>query len=437
MGSLYGTLRIEYRKCPPGCIACEEACAREKGKNEQDTTRIRTVHIPQVNFHYATTCVQCSQPSCRQICPVGAISKSQTDGVVRINEDECIGCGLCTLACPYGGIHYKPEMGKSFKCDMCDGEPKCVEACPHQVLSHIDNRPIESYLREADLLTPGATLCMGCPAELSLRLTLRVLGKDTILYTAPSCLATTLMGLDTMAGVRLACLTSLFTNTASVLTGVKRYYQHIGREVKVVAFVGDGATADIGFQPLSGAAERRENIIYICYDNEGYMNTGVQRSSTTPPGAWTTTSPVGKISRGKQHPRKNMPLIMIAHGVSYVATASIAYLEDYVQKLTKAMKVKDGLAYIHLYSPCPTGWRSSPEGAVSLCRLAVETNYFPLWEAEYGEIRLTHEITNPKPISEFTELIGKFSHLGEEELAQFQKLVDSEFMLIKNLVISS
>jgi pyruvate/2-oxoacid:ferredoxin oxidoreductase beta subunit len=201
-----------------------------------------------------------------------------------------------------------------------------------------------------------------------------------------------------------------------------------------VAFVGDGATADIGFQPLSGAAERRENIIYICYDNEGYMNTGIQRSSTTPPGAWTTTSPVGEFSRGKEYPRKNMPLIMVAHGVSYVATASIAYLEDYVQKLTKAMKVKDGLAYIHLYSPCPTGWRSSPENALSLARLAVETNYFTLWEAEYGEIRLTQEISHPKPVSEFTKLIGKFSHFGEEELAQFQKLVDSEFMLIKNLV---
>jgi pyruvate/2-oxoacid:ferredoxin oxidoreductase beta subunit len=128
---------------------------------------------------------------------------------------------------------------------------------------------------------------------------------------------------------------------------------------------------------------------------------------------------------------------MVAHGVSYVATASIAYLEDYAQKLTKAMKVKDGLAYIHLYSPCPTGWRSSPESAVSLCRLAVETNYFPLWEAEHREIRLTQEIAHPKPISEFTKLIGKFSHLSEEELAQFQKLVDCEFMLIKNLVTSS
>lgn len=433
MSTLYNTLRIEYGKCPPDCQLCEEACIEEKNEPTTLMSRIKAVHAPEVNFHGAVTCVQCSLPGCQQVCPAGAIEKSPVDGVVRINEDKCVGCGLCTLACPYGGIYYNTATGKPFKCDTCDGEPKCVEACPYHILSYIKNSPIENYLQEADLLTPGATLCLGCPAELALRFTLRVFGKNTIVFTAPGCIATTLMGLDTNVGTQIACSSTLLTNVASVMTGVRRYHLHTGREVNLVAFVGDGATADVGFQSLSGAAERQENFIYICYDNEGYMNTGIQRSGTTPLKAWTTTSPVGEIARGKEQPGKNMPLIMLHHGVSYVATASVAYLEDYAQKLTRAMQVKDGMAYIHLFSPCPVGWRAPQDSAIQISRLAVETNYFPLWEAENGRVHLTQEVTNPRPVSELARIMGKFSHLNEDELEQLQQLVNANFTTIKNL----
>jgi len=433
MSPSYGTLRIEYGKCPPDCRLCEEACAKEKGELSILTSRIKTIHTPQVKFHCAMTCVQCSQPKCRQVCPAGAIEKSLIDGVVRINEDKCVGCGLCTLACPYGGIYYNPAAGKSFKCDMCDGEPKCVAACPYDVLSYIKNSTAMSYFQTEDMLSHGTSLCPGCPAEVALRLTLRVLGRNTILFSAPGCLTSTISGQETMPGTQLPAASCLLDNVASQMTGVRRYYKLIGRDVNLVAFVGDGATADIGFQALSGAVERQENFIYICYDNEGYMNTGIQRSGTTPYRAWTTTSPVGEMAHGKEQPTKNVPLLMMFNGASYVATATIAFLEDYVTKLVKAMQVKDGVAYIHLYSPCPTGWRSPQDSAIQISRLAVETNYFPLWEAEHGKIHLTHQVSNPKPVSQLTNLMRKFSHLTEGELIELQQMVDSNFVTLKNL----
>jgi pyruvate/2-oxoacid:ferredoxin oxidoreductase beta subunit len=231
---------------------------------------------------------------------------------------------------------------------------------------------------------------------------------------------------------------SLFTNVASTMTGIKRYYKKIGRDVKVVSFVGDGATADIGFQPLSGAAERKENIIYICYDNEGYMNTGIQRSGTTPFGAWTTTSEIGKYQMGKGETAKYVPLLMALHpGVSYAATATIGYLRDYAQKLEKAASVKDGMVYIHLFTPCPVGWRASEENSIDLCRTAVETNHFPLWEAEKGVFKFTHEVKNPKSIQEFTKLSNRFTHLTEKELSVLQKAADSRYALIQKLAGSN
>ncbi|MBT9162030.1 MAG: NADH-dependent phenylglyoxylate dehydrogenase subunit beta [Dehalococcoidia bacterium] len=163
------------------------------------------------------------------------------------------------------------------------------------------------------------------------------------------------------------------------------------------------------------------------------MNTGIQRSSTTPLRAWTTTSPVGKTTQGKEQPAKNMPLIMAAHEVAYVATATVAYLEDYAKKLTRAMEIKGGLAYIHLHSPCVVGWRAPSESAINICRLAVETNYFPLWEYEGGEYRFTHTVDGPKPMTEYVKLMQKFSHLDEAGIAELQQLVNSRFDTIRSL----
>ena len=437
MLTFYDTLKVEFNRCPPDCRLCEEACAKEKGENAIGLSRIKSIHIPQIDFHSAMTCIQCSQPKCQQICPAGAIEKSVDNGVVRIDESRCVGCGLCTLACPYGGIYYSHQTQRAFKCDRCDGNPKCVEACPYQAITYVRNRPILSYLHDEDVVTPGTSACRGCPAELALRLTMRVLGKDAILFTAPGCAISFVGGFDTQAQIGTAQFLCLLNNVASSMTGVYRYYKRLGREVKLVSFVGDGATVDIGFQALSAAAERGENFIYICNDNEGYMNTGVQRSGSTPLGARTFTTPVGKMRHGKERPSKYLPLLMLFHDVPYVATATIAYPEDYAQKLTKAMNVRDGLSYIHLFLPCPVGWGIPEDQGIHVARLAVETNYFPLWEAERGKVHLTQDIINPKPIREYTERLGKYSHLTTEDLEQVQEAVNTRYATIRSLTSGS
>ena len=435
MPTAYDALNIDYNKCPPDCRLCEEACAREKGGSVTSLSRIKPVHIPQVEFHGAMTCIQCGQPRCVQICPAGAIEKNPEDGIVRIDEDKCVGCGLCTVACPYGGIYYDAQSQKSFKCDRCDGDPKCVPACPYEVITFVRNSPVLSYLQE-DVMSPGTSACRGCPAELALRFTLRFFGKNTVVFTAPGCAVSFILGNSNQAHVRIADYVCLLNNVASSMTGVYRYYRRTGRDANLVAFVGDGATADIGFQALSGAAERGENFIYICNDNEGYMNTGVQRSSSTPWGARTTTTPVGPARHGKEQAAKNLPLLMLFHEIPYVATATIAYPEDYARKLTKAKQVKDGLAYIHLLLPCTTGWGIAEDRGLDVCRLAVETNYFPLWEAEHGKVCLTHEVANPKPIREYTSMIGKYSHLTSDELDRLQDMANERYHLIKTLASS-
>ena len=435
MTTSYDVLKIEYNKCPPGCMLCAEACAKERGDGTIPSSRIKPVHAPQVNFHSAITCIQCSEPRCAQICPVGAIEKSPVDGVVRIDESKCVGCALCTLACPYGGVYYNTQTHKSFKCDTCDGAPKCVEACPYKLISFVKNRWILECLHE-DVMAPGTTACRGCPAELALRLSLRILGRNTVIFGSPGCAVAWVIGYGTKSPVRIPEFTCLLGNTAATMTGVYRYFRHIGREANLVAFVGDGATVDIGFQALSGAAERGENFIYICYDNEGYMNTGVQRSSSTPLKARTYTTPVGKARHGKEQAAKNLPLLMLFHGIPYVATATISHPDDYATKLMKAMKVKDGLAYIHLYSPCPTGWAVPEDMGIEVARLAVETNYFPLWEAEHGKVRLTHEVAEPKPIQELTNLMGKFSHLTAEDIAEIQQSVNERYKTVHDLASS-
>jgi phenylglyoxylate dehydrogenase beta subunit len=223
------------------------------------------------------------------------------------------------------------------------------------------------------------------------------------------------------------------TSVPSTMTGVKRYYHKMGKDVRCVGFVGDGCAADVGFQPLTGAAERNENIIFICYDNEGYMNTGVQRSSTSPLLGWTTTTPTMGRRKGKKMHSKNVPLIMAAHGIPYVATAVVSHPEDFLRKLMKAKAVKDGMSYIHILSPCILGWGYAIPASLDVCRAAVETNYYPLWEYERGQYRITHEVKNPKPVSHYVKLLKKFAHLDEEDLEDLQRVVDQRFQQIRAL----
>jgi phenylglyoxylate dehydrogenase beta subunit len=226
----------------------------------------------------------------------------------------------------------------------------------------------------------------------------------------------------------------LLTNTAAMLAGAKRYYNRIGRDVTMLAMAGDGGTADVGFQSLSGAAERGEQMVYICLDNEGYMNTGVQRSSTTPYGAWTSTTPVGSVLRGKSRDAKPLPLLMVMHRCEYVATASPAYLEDYYRKLQKAKEAsKRGMAYLHVFSPCPTGWRFPPALLIEVARKAVESNIFPLWEYENESesLRFTHPVDDPVPVSSYLELIGKYRHLDEDQIAYIQDKTNKGIRLLQ------
>ncbi len=293
---------------------------------------------------------------------------------------------------------------------------------------------IFDYFTAEEQFSGGVAWCAGCPLELTARFMARVLGNRVVLFGTPSCSAPVLHGQNVGAWHRLAYYANVMTGVASSATGVSRYYRRKGIDATIVCFTGDGCATDIGFQPLSGAAERQEHIIYLAYDNEGYMNTGNQRSSATPLGAHTTTTPVGTVGHGKPTESKNMPLVMLMHKPAYMATATLSHLEDYAKKLQKAKeKCQEGFVYLHVFSPCPVGWRIDSDKVIEVCRNAVRTNYFPLWEADDGKPRFTVEVANPKPVQEFTRLMRKFSHLDEAGMAGLQDIVNERFALIKGL----
>lgn len=420
--------------CPPGCSLCEEAC-RSAGPGKS-VSPIWHIDAGKGEGRALACCVQCHEPECLAICPSGALSKSPADGVVRVDKERCVGCGMCTLACRYGGMAYSAAERKVSKCDMCDGDPACVKACPVGALQLLQARKIERFLSDREFLSRGTRACPGCGAELAYRLTQRFLGRyaDVAIFGCPGCMTTLMNGFGPMPGSSSTYVSCLFTNVFSTMTGVYRYYRHKNREVKLVAFVGDGCVADVSFQTLSGAAERGEKLVVVCYDNEGYQNTGNQRSSTTPQKARTYTSPAGGARSGKAQTGKDVPLIMVAHNIPYVATATIAFQEDYLRKLSKAMQVGNGLAYIHLLTPCSPGWGSPADVTVDLSRLAVETCHFPLWECEGGEFRFTHEPKKIRPVAEFLGLQGRFSHMKEPDIEQFQRAVDEHYGLLERMV---
>ena len=288
------------------------------------------------------------------------------------------------------------------------------------------------YLQGEDPFVGGLSFCAGCPLELLVRFVPRVLGRDIVIVGTPSCSATVMYGQNMGAWHNLSSLGCLMTGVASSATGISRYYRKMGKDITVVGFTGDGCAADVGFQTLSGAAERDENFIYICYDNEGYMNTGIQRSSTTPFGARTSTTPVGNARRGKETTGKNLPFIMAMHKIPYAATATLSHLEDLAKKLLRAKEKKnEGFAFLHIFSPCPTGWGFGTDLSIEICRMAVKTRYYPLWEAERGRFRLTHKVRKPRPVSELVGMIGKFSHLTDEEMATLEKEAAERYALIE------
>ncbi len=285
---------------------------------------------------------------------------------------------------------------------------------------------------EEELLAPGHRACAGCGSALCVRLCLKALGRNTIVVTSTGCIEVTTTPYPETAW-EVPWIHVAFENAAAVASGVERALKALDREdVTVAVFSGDGGTVDIGFQALSGMAERGHDVVYICYDNEAYMNTGVQRSGATPPYAATTTTPAGKVWRGEMRPKKDMPRIMVDHGVPYVATACISHPQDLIKKVEKA-KETNGPAYIHVLCPCPPGWGYDSSETVEIGELAVNTGMWVLYEVEDGEFRLTYRPRERKPVEEYLKRQKRFQHLTEEEIEEIQRMVDEQWKELERL----
>jgi len=285
---------------------------------------------------------------------------------------------------------------------------------------------------------PGHRACIGCGEALAVRMACKVLGDNVIIVNATGCMEIVSSQIPNTSWT-VPWIHTLFENTAAVASGVEAAIKALTRKgirdlsgTKAVAMAGDGGTSDIGLQALSGALERGHNMLYICFDNEAYMNTGIQRSSATPYGATTTTSPAGKASIGQFTWKKNLPAIAAAHDIPYVATACPAYHRDLMNKVKKGMDVK-GPAYIQILSPCPTGWRCPTDNAIEVGRMAVQCGMFPLYEVENGKYNITIKPETLKPVGDYMKAQGRFRHLSDKEIAFIQQKVDQEWTKLKEL----
>jgi len=286
-------------------------------------------------------------------------------------------------------------------------------------------------LPKEDYFTQGHTACPGCGPAVAVRNIMKIFGKNTVIYN-PACCLLVFSGTYPLVAWEMPYHHVAFENTGACITGMKRALKALGKDdVQVIGFAGDGGSADIGFQALSGAAERNEDVCYIMLDNEAYMNTGIQRSGSTPFGAWTTTTPVGSKIKGKQLHKKDMPSIMMAHNVPYVATASLSYPKDFLTKVEKVKNMK-GFRYLQVFVPCPTGWKFPPEKTIEMGKLAVETGMWTLFEYEHGRMTINRE---PKltPVEDYLTLQGRFAHLDEAQVAELQRWVKAKWVKDKKV----
>ena len=280
---------------------------------------------------------------------------------------------------------------------------------------------------DREYMYSGHVGCPGCGAAIAMRFVLKALEEKTVMVI-PACCWSIIAGAYPRTALQIPAIHAAFETGGAVASGVRAALDAKGdTETTVITWAGDGGTFDIGFQALSGAVERNEDFLYVCYDNEAYMNTGVQRSSSTPYGAWTTTTP---SREWKKMRKKNIVEALVAHRIPYAATASIAYPEDLVRKVKKARAVK-GSKFIHIFASCPTGWRIPSEMSIKIARMAVQTNIFPLYEVE-GVIQYTINL-NPKGylVREYFRLQGRFKHLSENDLDQIQQMVNEDWDLLQ------
>ena len=289
---------------------------------------------------------------------------------------------------------------------------------------------IKEIAKKEELFTGGHRLCSGCGAGIMARQALLAADKPVVIANATSCLevATTIFPYTSW---KVNWFHSAFENAAATISGIEAAYKAFKKQGKItddirfIAFGGDGGTYDIGFQSLSGAVERGHRFLYICYNNEAYMNTGVQRSSATPRGAHTTTEPVGNVKAGKSNFRKDLTKIMVAHKLPYVAQAVVGHWNDFMNKVQKSLNV-DGPTFINILQPCRLGWAYPPEITTELGRLAVDTCIWPIYEVENGRYKINRKPATKKPVEEFLKPQGRFKHLFKPENAELLKSIQEE-----------
>jgi len=294
---------------------------------------------------------------------------------------------------------------------------------------------LKELSKKEEILSRGHRLCAGCGASIVVRQVLSALDDPVVVANATGCLevSTTIFPYTSW---KSSFIHNAFENAAATISGAEAMFRYlkkqgkIDKEIKFIAFGGDGGTYDIGIQSLSGALERGHNFVYVCYDNEGYMNTGIQRSSATPRGAWTTTTPVGKVIPGKTQYRKDLTAVVAAHNIPYVAQASIWRWNDLIEKSRKAFYT-DGPAFINVLSPCPRGWRFDSQNTIELSKLAVQANFWPLYEVEQGKWKLNYKPKERKPIKEWMEAQGRYKHLfrpeNEHIIKEIQEDIDKNW----------
>ncbi|MEM2204223.1 MAG: pyruvate synthase subunit PorB [Sulfolobales archaeon] len=299
-------------------------------------------------------------------------------------------------------------------------------------------RGVRDLPRE-ELFAPGHGLCAGCTAGTVIRHLLKISGRDTIVVNATNCVevSTTMYPYTSW---RVPWIHVAFENAAAVASGIETALRVMARKglidpnkrINIVVLAGDGGTYDIGLQALSGMLERGHRVMYVLYDNEAYMNTGIQRSGSTPLHAWTTTTPLGKVLRGKMQPKKPIAEIVAAHRIPYVATANIAYPIDMDQKFLKGLQV-EGPSFIHVLQPCPTGWRFDPRYGIEVGRLAVETAMWINWEITMGDFKVTVRVPKRKHVKHYLRIQGRFRDLSEEEIEEIQELINKEVERINRM----
>ncbi len=300
-------------------------------------------------------------------------------------------------------------------------------------------KSIKELPRE-EKFAPGHAMCAGCGAAIAMRWLNKVAPDDTIFVIATGCVEVTTTACPYTAWLR-PCIHVAFENAAAVASGIEAAIKIlkkkgiINKDIKVVAIAGDGGTVDIGLQALSGMLERKHKVMYVLYDNEAYMNTGIQRSGATPLYAWTTTTPVGRVIKGKLQEKKDIDGIVAAHRIPYMATTTIAYILDMVNKFKKALEyTEEGPTFVHVLCPCVPGWRIDPHMTVKLSRLAVETGMWINYEIEHGVFRVTTRVPKRKPVAEYIKPQGRFRHLTDKDIELIQRLVDENVERINRLV---